>query len=215
MSDIIKFIIKTGGIGQKEGVLVIRENQITFARRTIRIEDVLSVSSSLSHRNDALTSTINSRISVHGSTGQIDIKLSASNFLGMGKAEKIHQSYLQIRDAIIQFAAPPILGRLVAQICNGLTVRIGNLSFDLRGVTGRNLLGTELCAAWTSFPEIRYVTRTAWFSNAVKGECMEVFFHSRSTGKMITIGSISHDDENGCFVPLIISMLTRLVNQGK
>ena len=133
------------------------------------------------------------------------------------RALDTHTNYRRISWDLLRMVAPHIVNRLVSRILSGQTVTIGKLAFDLNGITSASFFGARKRAAWSDNPEVRSISKTLWYTvGTTSSGIIEVAYHYPPTGAIITIGSVTSMDENGCFVPGIIDLMkTQLNSTGK
>ena len=112
-----------------------------------------------------------------GSAAQtLTVKTRSFNVFHSAKA--LPNSFEQIYSLAIELIGFRIVDKLVQQVKNGATVRIGRLSFNLKGISARRLFWSRHLG-WNSFPHVRQRNVTFLGISAICG-LIKIFLSRRT-----------------------------------
>jgi len=205
----------TYGIGQKSGRVSISEDSVTFAGKSLRTAEVLSLSSSLKSSREVLYSSINGTITIKTNYESMILKFSGSDGMFQSKSDEVLQSFFTIRTQLIQHIGPLILSRMLQSIGDGNNLNIGKFIINHKGITSQSMLKGELRAGWEEDITLRPKNKenkflkyfNAGLSASDKYDYWEVVYHNRYQGKVVNLGDFSYEDDNGCMIPFLISFI--------
>ncbi len=208
-------ILRTHGVGQKGGPISIGSSGVSFGGRSVRSDDVISISSSLKSSREMLYSTVNAKITIKTRSDSMILKFSGSDGMFQKKFDEVLQSFISIRTQIIEHIGPRLLIQMLQSISSGKTFQIGRFAINSKGITTQTALRGELRAGWDEEFELRPKTKenlllkylNAGISSRDKFDHWEIVYHNRSLGRMISLGEFSFDDDNGCMVPFLLSYI--------
>lgn len=209
----MELYLKTHGVGQKSGRIDIDGNQISFAGKTLLINELVSISSRSKFAREVLYTTYNAQIQLRTSSDSMVLKLSGSNSMVTSQFEEVLQNFVTIRTAIMEHAGPRILARMIDRLSEGENVQIGKFVFNRKGITTKTILRGELRAGWNEDFEVRPKSKENLLLKYLSASARlmfdhwEIFYHNQAMGKMVNMGEFSFDDDNGCMIPFLISFV--------
>lgn len=210
--------LKTYGIGQKSGRISIDSNGISFAEKTLLVDDIQNISSSLKVAREMLYTSINSKITLTTSSDSMTFKFCGTDSMISKRANEVLENFMTIRTAVIQHIGPGILNRMIQRMSGGGDVHIGKFTFNHKGITTKSVMRGELRAGWHEDFEVRPKAKENMFLKCLnfgatsREACdhWEIYYHNQAIGKMINLGEFSFDDSNGCMIPFLISYIKEI-----
>lgn len=188
------------------------DQAVGYRGEEIAYNDAIGISFSSACRAGNLIYQARSRVIIRSHSKKLKISMSkfgCSTTIAVLDSIAFNEktNYGAILEAVMHNIGANLLARFISSILQGGTVQIGPFEFDLNGITSKGVFGSRKRAGWEYAPEVRSTTKSKWYISSEKSGILEVSYYYPPTGKIISIGSVTSEDENGCLVPILIKAI--------
>lgn len=182
------------------------ECSVSCEGTTLRYDEIVGITF-YSGKYDGVISNSAGVIILRSFSDRLKITIRNFSILGYLDTGKV-SNYFAICQEVMKRIAPFVLTRLGSKVVNGHAITIGSFTLESSGITFSGMLGTRRRATWNLRPEVRNMVKRPWYNQATHSGILEVSYFYPPTGKMVTVGSVTSRDENGCLLPHLLNFFS-------